>query len=995
MSEQKTKMSFGRQYNTEGKASVLTILSLLNKILWPIGKIGGVIVGRLSSVSRYILACFLIMIAAFSSWILSIPRSAPDLLAPVFSTAWWLSPLERGAVLRLPIINTDTEPVAYTIKDERFYLSFKEIDSETLNFVYMDTDGNVFGTSTPNKKDTTGDKAIFQESRTIYFGYDSLELNRDANDQVDKIARLLKRFPDDLIVLEAHTGIHDNQTQEYSLALGERMAHSVRTALIERGIEEKRITTLSYGEELPVDEKDDKKNRRVEVFFEEEPLNKTQGNYHKDFEDSNTQIEWKVIPPSKTADEASSLIKIDQTWSLSKDKGIVLGSKDGQRWLPIGVTRIYAENYFKKKEPAFEFNFTVNKFQWRKKDRRIIGDWREVPHGSSVEWSESEFHRVYPAPLAYVIIGVVGFMVLIIVSAKVAPVAVSSDNIVEHFASDAPITKASSDCLGFDRIARSISQFLRNEKTTPPLTIAVTGQWGSGKSSLMQLLASDLKVHRIRPVWLNAWHHQNESQFLYGLLNAIRSQGIPSIFSGAHLLFRMRLLASRIKHEPFYALVLAALLAIPIGFLSAVEIGALPANWFTVWLTKGNWAVLGTTLPFFWGLFKLSGEKLTKLATSKFKQRLLSLTSSEIDLRSAAGLRDQFVQEFSHFCNGIGISTLTVFIDDLDRCGEKRVMDVLETVNFLVSSGKCIVVFGMDRDPVERAVANYYSASYKNAKEGELINFARRYLEKLVNIEVPVPVAKDEKTVDLVAPKSQDKFSSIRLLKATISILLLTVFSLFFFYLGIQFGELVSKKEPESKKVLELEEVNKPKNVAETFNTTRSPPVDEVNIIKEHESNKATFPYTFGPVIFLFVLAGFLTMENHRQRSRVLVSDSEDFTHAIQGWILLMGYRNSTPRRIKRFVNRARFLTMRLRNDRESGITENDLVTMAGMHELNPDLLGLIEKGEKDAITEEVDRLIPDNNIETIKKSIRQFNSLNNKNIISVFKSWVQGFDVR
>lgn len=994
MSDQKIKKSFGRKYSAEAKASVLNILSLLNKILWPIGKIGDVIVGRLSSVSRYILACFLIIMAAFSSWILSIPRSAPDLLAPVLSTAWWLSPLERGAVLRLPIINIDKEPVAYAIKDERFYLSFKEISSETLNFVYMDTDGNVFGTRKPAKKDTTGDKSI-------YFDYDSTKLNKDANDQVADIARLLKRYPDNQIILESHTGIHDNMSPEYSLAIGERQAESVKTALIERGIQGSRISTISYADKLSVDKKDDKKNRRDEVLIKGVIIDKTQGN-NKDFEDSNTQLEWKVIPPSKTSDEASSLIKIDQTWSLSKDKGIVLGSKDGQRWLPIGVTRIYAENYLIKREPAFEFNFTENKFQWRKKDRRIIGDRREgsmlqktASHGSSVEWSESKFHQAYPAPLAYVIIGVVGFIVLIIVSAKVAPVAVSSDNIVEHFASDAPITKASSDCLGFDRIARSISQFLRNEKTTPPLTIAVTGQWGSGKSSLMQLLASDLKVHRIRPVWLNAWHHQNESQFLYGLLNAIRSQGIPSIFSGAHLLFRMRLLASRIKHEPFYALVLAALLAIPIGFLSAVEKGALPANWFTVWLTKGNWAVLGTTLPFFLGLFKLSGEKLTKLATSKFKQRLLSLTSSEIDLRSAAGLRDQFVQEFSHFCNGIGISTLTVFIDDLDRCGEKRVMDVLETVNFLVSSGKCIVVFGMDRDPVERAVANYYNASYKNAKEGELINFARRYLEKLVNIEVPVPVAKGEKTVDLVAPKSQDKFSSIRLLKATISILLLTVFSLFFFYLGIEFGKLVSKKEPESKKVSALQEVDKAENVADTFNTTRSPPVGEVNIIKEHESNKATVPYTFGPVIFLFVLAGFLTIENHRQRSRVLVSDSEDFTHAIHDWILLMGYRNSTPRRIKRFVNRARFLTMRLRNERESGITENDLVTMAGMHELDPDLLGLIANEEKEAFNEEVDRLVLDNSIESLKKTIRQFNSLDNKNKISVFKSWVQGFDFR
>ncbi len=982
---------------------VNNIPKIFNQITEPLRKIGNVIVGNLSSVSRYILVCFLILIAAFSSWILSIPPSKPNLLAPVLSLAWWLNPLERGAVLRLPIINVDTEPVAYSIEKDEFYISFIDPAINRMNFIYINNNGDIHSSGKEHYRMEDINKSRIPEEQTIYFAYDSSDLNPAAMNQVNKLAKEMAKFPEYWIDLSGHTG--KKESIEYNLALGERLARSVKKALVAAGVEGDRISTISYGEERPkyLDLKDEQKNYRVETRFAGEGINRFQNEPNPEKENANAEINWKSIPMETISDDANDLIKINESWSLSNDKGLILSNHNGQGWMPVVVTKKYAEGYLKKREPAFEFNFKDNKFQWRKKETlregassKTLESLNTSSSASSTEWSKEDFHRTYPAPLAYIIIGILGLMVLIVISVKEISDPVNSNNIVEHFASDAPISIASRDCLGFNRIARSISQFLRNEKTTPPLTIAVTGQWGCGKSSLMQLLASDLKEHRIRPVWLNAWHHQNESQFLYGLLNAIRSQGIPSIFSGAHLLFRMKLLISRIKHEPFYALILAALLAIPIGFLSAVEKGSLPTNWFTVWLAKENWAMLATTaLPFLWGLSNLSGEKLTKLAAGKFKQRLMRLTSSKIDLQSAAGLRDQFVREFRHLCNAVGISTLTVFIDDLDRCSEKRVMDVLETVNFLVSSGKCIVVFGMDREPVERAIGNYYGASYKDAEGEELIHFARRYLEKLVNIEVPVPVAKGEKTIDLVAPKSKEKIRPMRFLKSSISILLLIIFFSFSLYFGAEFGKIVSKIDVESNVALPASRDKRPGDANETVDKTGTAPFDGVSIIKEQESKKANHTYTFGPLIFLFVLAGFLTFENHRHRRRVLVFDSEDFTHAIHDWILLMGHRNSTPRRIKRFVNRARFLTMRLRNDRESGITENDLVTMTGLHELDPNLLEIIEKGEKTELKNELDRLIPNNDTETITKMVGQCNTFYNTKTITVFKSWVLGIDVR
>ena len=152
--------------------------------------------------------------------------------------------------------------------------------------------------------------------------------------------------------------------------------------------------------------------------------------------------------------------------------------------------------------------------------------------------------------------------------------------------------------------------------------------------------------------------------------------------------------------------------------------------------------------------------------------------------------------------------------------------------------------------------------------------------------------------------------------------------------------------------------------------------------------------YTLLPAIILIVLSGLIAIENIQQRRRIMVYDSDDFTEAIHDWMRLMGSYRATPRTIKRFVNRARFLTMRLRNDPESGIGENDLVTMAGLHELNHELLDLIEKGETTTVAGKIEKFFPDDQ-QTLNGLMAQCRDFKNRNILGVFKSWVQGFDIR
>jgi peptidoglycan-associated lipoprotein len=53
------------------------------------------------------------------------------------------------------------------------------------------------------------------------------------------------------VTIEGHCD--ERGTNEYNLALGDRRAESAKSFLIDLGIDSSRLTTISYGEERPVD----------------------------------------------------------------------------------------------------------------------------------------------------------------------------------------------------------------------------------------------------------------------------------------------------------------------------------------------------------------------------------------------------------------------------------------------------------------------------------------------------------------------------------------------------------------------------------------------------------------------------------------------------------------------------------------------------------------------------------------------------------------------
>lgn len=109
------------------------------------------------------------------------------------------------------------------------------------------------------------------ELQTVYFGYDSAELNSEQRSHLDENARWFRENPKVDVTLEGHTD--ERGSVEYNLALGERRARVAREYLMKLGIDGGRMRVLSYGEEKPAaygrNDRDYRKNRRVEFIPED------------------------------------------------------------------------------------------------------------------------------------------------------------------------------------------------------------------------------------------------------------------------------------------------------------------------------------------------------------------------------------------------------------------------------------------------------------------------------------------------------------------------------------------------------------------------------------------------------------------------------------------------------------------------------------------------------------------------------------------------------
>ena len=99
----------------------------------------------------------------------------------------------------------------------------------------------------------------------IFFDFDKSDVRPDAAEVLEANGEMLGLYPEVSVVIEGHCC--EIGTSEYNMALGERRAQAAQDYLSKLGVEAD-ISTVSYGEERPLDPEDLEQNRRCEFVAE-------------------------------------------------------------------------------------------------------------------------------------------------------------------------------------------------------------------------------------------------------------------------------------------------------------------------------------------------------------------------------------------------------------------------------------------------------------------------------------------------------------------------------------------------------------------------------------------------------------------------------------------------------------------------------------------------------------------------------------------------------
>jgi outer membrane protein OmpA-like peptidoglycan-associated protein len=100
----------------------------------------------------------------------------------------------------------------------------------------------------------------------VYFEYNKAIIKKESYPILDAVAATLQGNPGiALVEIQGHTDERGNDA--YNLDLSDRRAAAVRQYMIDKGIDENRLTSQGYGESQPVDRRHNEaawaKNRRV------------------------------------------------------------------------------------------------------------------------------------------------------------------------------------------------------------------------------------------------------------------------------------------------------------------------------------------------------------------------------------------------------------------------------------------------------------------------------------------------------------------------------------------------------------------------------------------------------------------------------------------------------------------------------------------------------------------------------------------------------------
>jgi len=259
------------------------------------------------------------------------------------------------------------------------------------------------------------------------------------------------------------------------------------------------------------------------------------------------------------------------------------------------------------------------------------------------------------------------------------------------------------DGLGFAGTATLLAKVIADSE--PPFALGLFGEWGSGKTTLMQLIQKKLDADGQKTVWFNAWKYDGKEVLWNALIQTIfyAMQNDPDLNKRAEGEKTKKKIAEMAKGLATYAAKVAVRF-IPGKFIEEKDIDKVaeiisPSN-----ATSPQFAFINR--------FEKDFDELLKEYLGKAPK-------------------------------------LTIFIDDLDRCLPENAIVVLESLKLYLDRARCVFVIGAESSIVEEGIRQRYSNSRLSARD---------YIEKIVQLPFMIQRSQAAAAIQLITATNPDPF---------------------------------------------------------------------------------------------------------------------------------------------------------------------------------------------------------------------------------------------
>lgn len=358
-------------------------------------------------------------------------------------------------------------------------------------------------------------------------------------------------------------------------------------------------------------------------------------------------------------------------------------------------------------------------------------------------------------------------------------------------AADRPATEDALDRAG---LVKNLANMLSMPQQGTPITIGLFGDWGSGKSTVMQLLQKELSSDETRGQypdfeflfgWFNVWEYEHTKDIRAGLaqevVNGLLSDGVynenePRLSGSLGTWERWRLrwcfLRESQSREMLMLLlkVLAAVIALMWGLLGfgadslVPQLGVLGVSGYFLYsfLREGKVLLehpLATELATFFklpsyreelGQIPVMRQQLEDLCKVRLFQRedrreprLLALLKCifSLDCDSAVRVRRRGVEKREQAPLYEAKRRLVLFVDDLDRCHTENIAKAFDAIRLITDIEGVVVIVGVDERIAFKAMAQTYKDyAGGDSSEQEREAVARDYLGKIIQIPIRLGV---------------------------------------------------------------------------------------------------------------------------------------------------------------------------------------------------------------------------------------------------------------